>query len=73
MPVTEPSLALRVTQKAQQEAQAVNATSDTGQGSWCISNWACSERITSLPAPAGEVQIPKSGQRSELSPDTPGC
>lgn len=72
-PATEPSLALRVTQRAQQEAQAVNSTSKTCQGSWCISNWVCSEEIMSLPAHAVEVQIPKSGQRSEISPDTPGC
>lgn len=68
-PVTEP----RIRQRAQQEAQAVNATSATCQGSWCISNWACSDTMMTLPAPAVELQIPKSGQRSELSPDTPGC
>lgn len=62
-----------ITQRAQQEARAVNATSATCQGSWCISNWACSDTMMTLLASAVELQIPKSGQRSELSPDTPGC
>lgn len=55
-----------------QEAQAVNAMSETCQGSWCISNWACSEGMMSLLPLLWRCRSPRQA-RGQLSPDTPGC
>lgn len=53
-----------------QEAQAENAMSETCQGSWCISNWACSEGMMSLLPLLWRCRSPRQA-RGQSYPQTP--